>query len=299
MRCHVTSYRAMGPQFLGPSHSSPRHESRFIVVPAPFDATASYGAGARLGPSRIIEASCQLELFDEELLQEPWKAGIFTDMALDMPVIPEKAVEMVHDAVEAVLSSGKVPVLLGGDHSVSIGAIRAVSEHLGPLDILQLDAHTDLRDKYQGSPYSHACVMQRVWDLGNPIQVGIRSLSRREWEFLNSKGKRPVFARDIKEDFPRALERILDALTGRPLYITIDVDCLDPSVMPATGTPEPGGLSWRELTGILKEVIGRSGLAGLDVVELAPVPGLHHCEFTAARLIYRVIGYASCVPGGI
>ena len=282
----------MGAQFLGAKYASSRQESRFVLLPAPFDSTASYGTGARFGPVRIIEASSQLELFDEELLTEPWKGGIFTEEPLDLPVLPEKAAGVIQQAVANVLEQGKVPILLGGDHSVSIGAIRAVSEHLGPVDILQLDAHADLRDQYQGSRFSHACVMRRAWECGNIIQVGLRSLSGGEWEFLKDQGRRPVFARQIRENFREALVRVLDSLTGRPLYITIDVDCLDPSVMPATGTPEPGGLSWYELTGILRAVVERSGLAGFDLVELAPVAGLHHAEFTAARLVYRLIGYA-------
>ncbi len=283
----------MGVQFLGANHASSRQKCRFIIIPAPFDSTASYGTGARLGPSRILEASGQLELFDEELLAEPWKAGIFTEEALELPVIPEKAEPVIHHAVAEVLSQNKVPVLLGGDHSVSIGAVRAAAEHFGPLDILHLDAHADLRDEYQGSSYSHACVMRRALEHGNLIQAGIRSLSRKEWQFMESHQLRPIFASRIRQDYQRALDDILSLLTGRPLYITIDVDCLDPSIMPATGTPEPGGLFWYEMTGILRAVMGRSELAGFDVVELAPVPGLHHGEFTAARLVYRMIGYAS------
>lgn len=281
----------MAADFLGASHASSRKDSRFIVLPAPYDATASYGTGSRYGPSRILEASWQLELFDEELLIEPWKAGIFTEEPLELPLSPEGAAEIIEEAVLRIFRQEKIPVLLGGDHSVTIGSIRASSRYFGKIDILQLDAHADLRDEYQGTGYSHACVMRRVWDLGNVVQAGIRSLSKGEWEFLKSHDSRPVFAGDMTENFDDALEKILSGLSGRPLYITVDLDCLDPSVMPATGTPEPGGLAWLQLLKILRSVAAQSEVTGFDIVELAPIPGLHYPEYTAARLIYRMMGY--------
>ena len=281
----------MGRKFLGPSHAFGWDESRFVVVPAPFDATASYGAGARFGPERILEASEQLELFDEELLTEPWKAGIFTEEPLDLPVVPEKVQDVIRGAVGKVLSLEKTPILLGGDHSVTIGAVQAVHNRFGSIDIIYLDAHADLRDEYQGTGLSHACVTRRIWKFGKVIQAGIRSLSREEWQFLEGEGRRPVFAREIVDDLDEAIERILAMLSGRPVYVTIDLDCLDPSVMPATGTPEPGGLEWHQLTRILRAVAGNAEIVGFDVVELAPVPGLHHPDFTAARLVYKMIGY--------
>ena len=281
----------MAEDFLGASHASSREDSLFVVLPAPYDATASYGTGARCGPSRIIEASRQLELFDEELLIEPWKAGIFTEEPLELPVAPEGAAEIIEEAVLEIFRQEKIPVLLGGDHSVATGSIRAASKYFGKIDILQLDAHADLRDEYQGTGFSHACVMRRVWDLGNVVQAGIRSLSKVEWEFLKRHDRRPVSAREIVENFDNALETILSGLSGRPLYITIDLDCLDPSVMPATGTPEPGGLAWYQLLKILRSVAGQSEVMGFDIVELAPAPCLHYPEFTAARLVYRMMGY--------
>ncbi len=287
----------MSRQFLGSHTSFTRQESRFLIIPAPFDVTASYGTGARFGPARIIEASQQLELFDEELLCEPWKAAIHTQEPLDLPVVVEKAQEVISSAVRMCLEEEKLPILLGGDHSVSIGAIRAAHNHYGQIDILQLDAHADLRDEYQGTCYSHACVMRRIWGLGNVIQAGIRSLSSREWEFLKDQGRTPVFAKDILAETDNALEKICRCLSGRPLYITVDVDCMDPSVMPATGTPEPGGLQWQHILRLLGSVIHQADVIGLDVVELAPVPGLHYPEYTVARLIYKIIGYIAYARG--
>ncbi len=289
----------MGMQFLGSPHSVTLEESRFLMIPAPFDATASYGTGARFGPERIIEASKQLELFDEELLIEPWKAGICTASRVDLPVVAEKAVDMIASAAGSAFHSGKIPVLLGGDHSVTIGAIKAAHECFGPLDILQFDAHADLREEYQGTRYSHACVMRRVWGLGNVIQVGIRSFSKKEWEFIKAQDKIPLLAKDVIADIDKATDATLSRLSGRPLYITIDVDCLDPSMMPATGTPEPGGLLWHHLLTVLSAVVERSQVIGFDVVELAPVPGLHYPEYTIARLVYRLVGLVSIARGFI
>ncbi len=280
----------------GPAYTASDKACRFVVLPAPFDATASYGTGARLGPARVLEASQQMELFDEELCAEPWKAGICTEPPLNLPVIPEASVEIIRKATGRVFSEQKIPVLIGGDHSVSIGALHAAAEHFGPIDILQMDAHSDLRDTYQGTRFSHACVMRRAWQLGNVIQAGIRSMSRKEWEFLDACGRYPVFSRDMLADMERCTDKIAGMLTGRPLYITIDVDCMDPSVMPATGTPEPGGISWTQLLQVLRVVTGKADVIGFDVVELAPIPGIHYPEFTVARLIYRLMGYIACQP---
>ena len=284
----------MGASFLCGFSSRTREESRFVLVPVPFDATASYGTGARLGPARIIEASEQLELFDEELLCQPWKQGIFTEDPLELPLDPEKVASVVREKEAGILAEKRIPVVLGGDHSVSIGAIKAASEHFGNIDIVQFDAHTDLRDQYQGSRFSHACVMRRVWELGNVIQIGIRSMSKEEWTFLQEHGCRAAFAREIHQDFPKALERVKGMLSGNPVYVTLDVDCMDPSVMPATGTPEPGGLTWYQVTALLRAIAQKARVVAFDAVELAPVPGLHYPEFTVARLIYKMMGYIGC-----
>ena len=262
------------------------------MVPVPYDSTTCYKAGARDGPMHILAASPHMELYEEEAGQEVYQCGIHTMDALEPCISPESMAEKVEQAVAGILSQRKLPVVLGGDHSVSIGAIRATAKSVGQLDIIQFDAHTDLRNEYQGSPYSHACVMRRVWDLGNVIQAGIRSTSREEMEFLEKSGTTPLWARDIIEMDPgRAAEMLTGRLTGRPVYITIDLDCLDPGIMPSVGTPEPGGLLWHQLTGMLRAISETGKIIGFDVVELSPIKGMHAPDYIAARLIYKLIGY--------
>ncbi len=272
--------------------------ARFVVLPLPYDGATSWMAGARLGPRAIIEASAQMELWDEETGMEGFRQGIHTLPIVEMPLEPQKVQETIRVSARRIFDMGKVLIGIGGDHSVSIGTILEAFERYGPLDILQLDAHTDLRQSYQGSTLSHACTMRRIWHCGNIVQAGIRSMSRKEHEFLRQQGAAsPIFASLFHRDEDEAISRVLGRLSGRPLYITIDVDCLDPSEMPATGTPEPGGLSWHTLTRLLRKVIERGTVVGFDLVELSPIPGLHFPQFTAARLIYKIINYMACGDG--
>ncbi|OCC15697.1 Agmatinase [Dissulfuribacter thermophilus] len=283
----------MQNQFLNltPPYSS-RDQAKWFLIPAPFDASTCYRPGARFGPQAIIEASTQMELLDEELLFEPYKIGIHTTQAIEPVLDPEKMAELVREEVSKAIDQGKMVCTLGGDHSVSIGAITAFFNAFGPLNIIQFDAHLDLRESYQGSRFSHACVMRRVWDLGNPIQVGIRSFSGEELTFLKETGAKPIFAKDIFSDPQGSIDSVIKSLDkSLPTYITIDLDCLDPSVMPAVGTPEPGGMLWYTLLNFLQTIISNSNIVGFDCVELSPVPGINFPEFTAARLIYKVIGY--------
>ncbi len=289
----------MQNQFLNltPPYSS-RDQARWFLIPAPFDASTCYRPGARFGPQAIIEASTQMELLDEELLFEPYKVGIHTTHPLEPVLDPEKMAELVKKEVSKAIDQGKMVCTLGGDHSVSIGSITAFFKAFGPLNIIQFDAHLDLRETYQGSRFSHACVMKRVWDLGNPIQVGIRSFSEEELNFLKKTGAKPIFAKDIFSEPQGSIDSVIKSLDkSLPTYITIDLDCLDPSVMPAVGTPEPGGMSWYILVNFLQTIISNSNIVGFDCVELSPVPGINFPEFTAARLIYKVIGY--CQKGKI
>ncbi len=263
-----------------------------VVVPVPFDATTCYRAGARHGPMHILAASPHMELYEEDLGCEVYRCGIHTTDPLEPCISPEEMAARVETRVLEILQEERLPVVLGGDHSVSIGAIRACASASGDLDIIQFDAHTDLRDQYQGSRYSHACVMKRVWSLGNVVQVGIRSTSKEEMDFLGKKGRPPFWAREILCDVDGAGERILERLGGRPAYITIDLDCLDPGIMPSVGTPEPGGLLWHHLTGLLRKITSAVSVVGFDVVELSPIPGLHAPDYLAARLVYKLIGFA-------
>ncbi len=281
----------MGCQFLGTSHKVGLHGARFVISPLPYDATASYGTGARFAPMRIIEASLQLELFDEELEESPFEAGIHTLPIPEMPVEPNKAKEICFDITKGLIEKGKVPVSIGGDHSVTIGIVEAISSSIQDFTLLQLDAHTDMRTEYQGTGFSHACVARQALNHCCVVQAGIRSSSKKEWDFLKAEGRLPVTASFINKDLTGATKQIIEGIKGPKVYITIDVDCLDPSVMPATGTPEPGGLDWFQLTYILREVANRFEIIGFDVVELAPIPGIHFPDYLCARLIYKMIGY--------
>ncbi len=282
----------MGCQFLGPSYAADLEDAGFVICPFPYDATASYGTGARNGPARIIEASIQLELFDEELETEPYQAGIHTlPFPEGMPIEPQKAKKLCQHIAKELFGQGKVPIFIGGDHSISIGVIEAASDTFDRLSVLQLDAHTDMRNEYQGTTLSHACVARRAMERCNVVQAAIRSSSKDEWNLLKNTGALPITAASIKRDLKGATDNILSRIKTRDIYITIDVDCLDPSLMPATGTPEPGGLDWYELIYIIKEVTRHHRIVGFDVVELAPIPGIHYPEFICARLIYKMMGY--------
>ncbi len=289
----------MGYQFLGPSYAAQLRDAGFAICPLPYDATASYGVGARNGPARIIEASQQLELFDEELETEPYEAGIHTMPPVEMPIEPHKAKELCQNKARELFDQEKIPIFIGGDHSISIGIIEAASNIFDRLTVLQLDAHTDMRDEYQGTRLSHACVARRAMERCRVVQAAVRSSSKEEWDLLKKMNALPITAALIKRGLKGATDSILARIETENLYITIDVDCLDPSVMPATGTPEPGGLDWYELTYIIREATKRHRIVGFDVVELAPIPGLHYPEFTCARLIYKVIGYIIHATGSM
>ena len=265
------------------------------ILPAPYDGTVSYRAGARDGPRAIIEASRYLELYEPDLDLEPSQWGITTLPALEPNVSgPEANIARVEQAVGALAEVGKVPVMLGGEHSLTIGAVRALSRRYPGLSVLQLDAHADMRDTYQGSRYSHACVMRRVREIvgdANVKQAGIRSISREEIEHIRDTGAAGVhlYTPGMYADHA-AIEELLAGL-GDTVYVTVDLDALDPAIMPAVGTPEPGGLSWQETLNILRAVAGRSRIVAFDVMELAPNEGPAHAAFTAARLTYKLIGY--------
>ncbi len=268
---------------------------RFCVLPVPYDLTASYMSGMRNGPRAILEASLNMELFDEELESEPCRAGIETLDFLE-PVVagPEEMIQKVYSVSREIVRSGKVPVVLGGEHSITLGLVRALRERYPGLSVLQFDAHADMRDTYQNSPFSHACVARRISEICPIVQVGIRSLSSEEAEFLKrvSKGSRTMirthYARDVLNGL--SWSRIVRGLSDT-VFVTIDLDVFDPSVMPATGTPEPGGLGWYEVTGLLREVTRKRRVVGFDVVELCPIPGNIAPDFLAARLTYRLMGY--------
>jgi agmatinase len=264
-------------------------KAKFVVVPIPYDLTTSYQSGTRRGPAAIIDASSYMELYDEELHQETYLCGIHTDEPIEVDSRgPKEMTSRIREHISKILSKDKIPVVLGGEHSVSIGVVQAMEKKYPDISVLQFDAHADLRDAYQGSPFSHACAARRMWELCPLTQMGIRSMSAEDAAFIK-KNKINSFPADFvyKEGW---LRKVTKNLTG-DVYITIDLDALDPAVMPATGTPEPGGMSWRTLLSVVKEVAKKHRIRGFDVVELSPIAGLVAPDFLASKLIYRIMGY--------
>jgi len=265
-------------------------QAKFVVVPVPYDLTSTYQSGSRRGPGAILEASANMELYDEELGQETYLAGIHTLPPLDADARgPEEMVNTVRRTIAGIAADGKTPVLLGGEHSISFGAVEALRGVFPKLSVLQLEAHADLRDSYQGTPFSHAAVARRISGICPLVQAGIRSMSAEEAEFLKT-GRLKSYSADFIRENRSWWETICSDLQG-DLYLTVDLDVLDPSVMPATGTPEPGGITWWDLIRLVREVSKRSRIRGFDVVELAPIPGMIAPDFLASKLVYRIMGY--------
>lgn len=269
-------------------------DARCVVVPFGLEASVSYGSGTRKGPAAILEASHQLELFDDELWREPYlDYGIAT---LPEPRIGKsvpKALDQLEAMVESVLAAGRFPFVLGGEHSLTAGAIRPFARRHPDLVVLQLDAHADLRDGYLGEHFSHAAAMRRVLDHEHVtlVSVGIRALSMPEAEFADAQRER-VHLHMAHAQASWDIARIVAPLRGRPVYITFDIDGLDGAVMPATGTPTPGGMSYLHALAILRRACEAGQVVGADLVELAPMPGLHACDFLAAQLAYKMMSYA-------
>ena len=260
------------------------------ILPVPYDGTSTWIKGADKGPEALLDASYNLEFYDIETDSEVYKQGIATLP----PVLTDHSPEAMADEVQArmrqILTDGKFPVMIGGEHSVSIGAFRAIHEKYNDVSFLQLDAHTDMRDEYEGSPCNHACVMARAKDLTDSItQVGIRSSAMEEKK--NILPERTFYAHIIKKEPDEAwMKRVSDQLKKR-VYITVDLDVLDPAFMPSTGTPEPDGLSYRQVIDLLHYVLKRHEVVGLDVVELCPNQINKAPDFLAAKLIYQFLSF--------
>ena len=278
--------------FLGlePPHSD-YATAQFAVLPVPYDSTTSYQTGTRGGPDAIIGASRQVELFDEETGLEAYKAGVATLPGVEPNMAgPDRMHEDIFKAAKRAVRDGKFLFGLGGDHSITSGFVRAVMTRHKKLSVLQIDAHSDLRNAYQGTPFSHASVMRRVVDMGATIApLGIRSISLEEHRFMRKAGIDPVTARDchLDEDW---VDRVMSML-GDTVYVTIDIDGFDPAYAPGTGTPEPGGLDWYQVTGLLQLVAAEKQIVGADIVEVMPIPGQAVTEFLAARLAYKLMRY--------
>ncbi len=262
-----------------------------VILPVPYEATVSYMGGTRFGPRQILHASRYVELYDHELAAEPYTIGIHTLPELLLSGAgPEEALGELRRAMDALLATDRFVIMLGGEHSLSAPPILAHAARLGErrLTVLQLDAHADLRAEYEGTPYSHACVMHRVHEHVDLVPVGIRSLTAEERELMRRRRISTFFAREL--DDPTWIDRAMGAL-GPDVYITIDVDFFDPAIMPATGTPEPGGGSWNPTIAFLERVFRERHVVGCDVVELAPLPGLAAPDFLTAKLVYKLIGF--------
>lgn len=275
--------------FLGvPAAENPR----FSILPVPFDSTASYRGGARNGPAAIAEASRQVELYDIEAGREIVPEIETLEPLEAARTSPEENVKRVRDIVSKLLAAGRIPVLIGGDHSVTIGAVLALPKDVV---VISIDAHGDLRDEYEGSKFSHACVMKRAFDSGHRImEFGVRAISKEEAGLIakNPARIRVAFADDIRRDgMGKVARQLAKEITGRKVYLTIDIDGFDPKEAPGTGTPEPGGLSYAEGLEIIRTICAKADVVGFDVMEVSPTGTDNVTEFLAAKLIFRIMGY--------
>jgi len=266
--------------------------SRIVIVPVPYDETSTWIKGADKGPDAIMEASVNLEFYDIETDSEVHKEGIFTLEPLTEKSSPEALVESVYDKIKFLVSENKFPVIIGGNHTVSIGSIKAFSQLFDDFSVLQLDAHSDLRNEYEGSQLNHACAMARAREYAEIIQVGIRSMSADE---LPNADRNRIFPAHMlyydKSLYDKAL-----SLLKKNVYVTIDIDVFDPSLIPGTGTPEPGGPDYYELMHFLMKVAGQRNIIGFDLVELCPSPAGKTSEFIASKIIYQFLSYIFATP---
>ncbi|HEY3885179.1 MAG TPA: agmatinase [Vicinamibacterales bacterium] len=265
-------------------------DSRVVILPVPVDRTTSYVGGTRNGPHEILQASSHMELWDDELAVDVHGVGLFTLPEMELPFGEmEGVVEEIERVAYEIIGRDKFLVTLGGEHSITPPLVSAAARRFPSLSLLQIDAHADLRDAYMGSIYNHACAMRRSLEYARLTQVGIRSLSFEEAEVLPRLNTTVFYDASMRRD-PRWIDAVVDSL-NEDVYVTIDVDGLDPAIMPATGTPEPGGLSWPETTALLRAVAERRRIVAADVVELSPIPGLIAPAFLCARLIYKLVTY--------
>ncbi len=270
-----------------PKQYAAESTSKVVIVPVPYDGTSTWVKGADKGPEALFEASANMELYDIETDTEVYKVGIYTAPAIEDDNSPEEMVSAVKEETEKHLKNDKFVVIIGGEHSVSIGTIQAHAAKYPNMSVLQIDAHTDLRDSYEGSKNNHACVMARAKELCPIVQVGIRSMDAGEKKNLDQN--RVFWGHQIAEN-EEWMDKAIDMLTD-DVYLTIDLDGFDPSFLPSTGTPEPGGLQWYPGLRFLKKLIERKNLIGFDVVELCPNEIERSSDFVAAKLVYKILSY--------
>jgi agmatinase len=283
----ITQFGAPDAPFCDPQ------TARVTIIPAPLEYSVCYMEGTRHGPQAILDASSQMELYDEELDCCPIEIGVYTRPALDYSGMSHaEALKATGDAAREVLQRGQLPLTLGGEHSLSAPPIAAVREYYPDLTVVHIDAHGDLRNEYEGTPLSHASIERRVVDMGIPLtEIGIRSFSPEEAEFMKTK---PDVAIVWRYQMVQGTATIPWERLSPHTYVTIDLDAIDPGEMPAVGTPEPGGLHWYELLDLFREICCRTTIVGMDVVELCPMPGQTRADFLAAKLVYKMIGYRFC-----
>jgi agmatinase len=283
--------------FGGLSEEHSQYEtSRAVIFPVPLERTTTYEHGTRNGPAAILKASQNMELYDEELELEPYKEiGIHTLPPIDtMDGSLDEVITELFTAQCGLMDDDKFPVAIGGEHTLTPPLVSAVTKKYKNLSVLQIDAHADLRDEYQGNPASHACAMRRVLEFCPAVQVGIRSLCVEEAQAIPHLRTKVYWANDIVRAPLKAwIAKVLADLSPN-VYLTIDLDGFDPSIIPATGTPEPGGLDWHQVTSLVRAVAQHKKIVGMDVVELMPLPGEHASDFLAAKLIYKCLGYVFC-----
>lgn len=284
--------------FLGPDVASNYDQARVVILPIPYEATTTYRRGCENGPAAILDASQQVEYYDEELDRELWEVGIYTHDAIadtrnHQKVSSEEMLRVTQETVYKLIQDGKFVVSLGGEHSITTGIVEAYRQ-ANPEEaftVVQIDAHGDLRHEYEGSIHNHACVMRRIVDMGLPtVQIGIRSICREEADLIKEKPLVVFRAREIatQSDW---MERAWASIQTQKVFITIDLDGIDPTLIPGVGTPEPGGLNWYALLTFLHHIFTNHTVIGCDVMELAPIVDSVVSEFTAAKLVYKLIGY--------
>jgi len=264
--------------------------ARVVILPVPLDRTTSYVSGTRNGPHEILVASSHMELWDEETQTDVHSIGIYTLPEMEFPFASmDEVVCEIRRVASELVNRGKFPLVLGGEHSITPAVVGAVAAKHPGLSVLQVDAHADLRESFMGTPHNHACAMRRTLDFAPTTQVGIRSLSPEEAAAAPGLRTTIFYDYNMRAD-PRWIDRVVESLTDT-VYITIDVDGFDPAIMPATGTPEPGGLSWYEMLALLRAVIERRTVVGCDIVELSPMAGNVAPNFLCAKLIYKILSY--------
>ncbi len=279
------------PPFLGAdAPQASWADAQAVVLPLAFERTTSYGKGTANGPAALLAASAQVELWDQELATEAVKVGVFTAPELRPTVDMNSVMSEMESAARSHLEAGKWLVSLGGEHSLTLGPVRAACSLYSDLGVLQFDAHADLRQSYEGSPHSHACIMRRLSDLGLPsAAIGLRSLSQPESKFIADRQIPVIWGRQLAQA-EALLDDLLAQLPAR-IYLTFDVDFFDPALLPSTGTPEPGGGSWYPTLRLLRRIFEQKDVVAMDVVELAPRKDAPASDFVAAKLVYKCLGY--------